>query len=569
MSILSEYYASYMSHFHKFDPRLSIFREAFNHINDLIYSGQFIDCGLENQSENYPKYPCIYNYFDRTLNFNTWKIYNAVPDKVEVLLDYITDKTALNLRSSLDLIPTDLVKLRNDIYLQYTFWSDHNDLFDTKLHFHDYSTMKKIVNYHNSLDDPPYNIGFVDNGISFVHIFLFDFLFRQKLKNMTNFPMILNTYCIRNNVFNKQEIKTEFSQFINSEKRSFFSLVSKIILQSLYTMTRIDSNITTNISKSIEDKHSLNLINAFSSYVDNHLTYPISQLNHYVLNSLYLVFGSKTISNIYNDPTIFNLGFIQTNALAENDIFNSFKDNVTTTDIKNYLYLSYLYKFWPIKFLNISSLIISKYVEQQIKPDSSLAFSQRSLESLLSFSLSTNNINYQNLTDYFSNNVTLDYLLTLSQEEKILEFSFFIYFVRMFDGFMESNEYSEFVNGLYEDVFIILREKGHIENTFNWNSCQILFDLFFKTFIRTRVVDNYIFGDLKNNYSTIFSSLLQNTTGDPTYDVTINFDLERIKSLYGNLITSHFDKIHYFIESIYLSSLTYSINNDMLSYFLK
>lgn len=569
MSILSEYYASYMSHFHKFEERLATFKEAFDHTYSLIYSGQYIDCDLENQEKNYPKYPCIYNYFNKTINFNIWKIYNVAPDNVNVLLDYITNKDVLTLKKELDDIPTDLVKLRNDVYLQYSFYSDYNDLFDTKLHFHDYSSMKNIINYHNSLDSISYNEGFNDSDMSFIHLFLFDFLFRQKLKNMTTFPMALNTYCIRNNMFNKEEIKDSFSQFIKTEKRSFFSLAAKIILQSLYKMTKIDSKITDEISVSIEDKYSDSLISAFSSYIENDVSFPISSLNQYVLNSLYLVFGSNQISQIYNNPDIFTLGFIANNSRSEEQIFNNFKNNLTTTDIKNYLYLSYLYKFWPIKFLNVTPIIISKYVEQQIKPDSSLAFSQKSLESLLSFSLASNNINYQNLTNHFNDNVTLEYLQTLTQDEKVIEFSFFIYFAKLFDDFMQSDEYSDFVNEMYQDVFIILRDKGHVDHSFNWNSCHVLFDLFFKTFIRSKIVDNNIFSSNIQAYSDAYYMVLLNNTGDPSYNTTINFDVDRIKSLYGNLINAHFDKIHYFIESVYLSGLTYTINTDMLSYFLK
>ena len=144
-----------------------------------------------------------------------------------------------------------------------------------------------------------------------------------------------------------------------------------------------------------------------------------------------------------------------------------------------------------------------------------------------------------------------------------------MFFIKVFDEFMESEYYSDFATNLYEDIFIILRNKGHVDNSFNWNSCQILFDLFFRSFIRSKIADNQIFYNLKNNYTNVYEMILRTGTGDPLYQTSINFETERIKSLYGNLVTSHFDKIHYFIESIYLSSLTYSINSDMLSYFLK
>ena len=175
MSILSSAYASYMTHFHKYQPRLNYLKESFSAIYDLIYAGQFIECNLVEKIDEYPKYPTVYRFFDKTADFNIWKIYNVAPDTVESLIDYITNKNALTLRTGLNTVPNDLVKLRNDIYFQYTFWADLNDLFNIKLHFHDYSQMKKIVNYFNSLDEVAYNDEFLEDSVSFIHLFLFDF----------------------------------------------------------------------------------------------------------------------------------------------------------------------------------------------------------------------------------------------------------------------------------------------------------------------------------------------------------------------------------------------------------
>lgn len=569
MGFLSRAYASYMTHFHKFQNQLDSLNVSFSTINDLIHQGQFIDCDLVEKIDEYPKYPTTYRFFDKTAGFNLWKIYNVAPDTVEVLSDYITNKNALTLKPRLNSIPNDLIKLKNDIYFQYTFWADLDDLFNTKLHFHDYSVMKKIVNYYNALDKTPYNMGFTEDSISFIHIFLFDFLFRQQLKNVTNFSMSLNMYCIDNDVFNKTEIKQDFKNFIDVNKSEFFNLASKIILQSLYKLAKIDLSLTSSISKSIIDKHTEKLKLSFSEYVDNYISYPVAQLTQYALNSLYLVYGSNQISTLYNNPTIFNMAFVQTNAINEERIFKEFFGKLSTTSAKSYLYLSYLYKFWPIKFLNITPIIMSHYVEELIKPETTLAFSDRNLESLLSFSLSPVNINYTNLTNYFIANTTADYLYSLAENENVIDFSFFIFFTKMFDDFMKNHLYNDFVQDLYKDVFVILRDKGHIDNLFNWDSCQILFDLFFKTFIRSKIIENQIFAISRQEYKTVFSDVLNNATGDPKYDLIINFDVNRIKSLYSNLTNSHFDKIHYFIESMYLSKLTNSVSTQMLSYFLK
>jgi len=568
MSNLSHAYASYMSHFHRYQPRLNTLSTAFNHVYNLIKEGQFIDCGLSDRVSGYPKYPCIYQFFDKTSQFDLWAIHNCALDTVDVLKDYITDKDALALKLRLDKIPGDIVKIRNDIYLQYTFFSSVNDLFHLKQHFHDYSELKKVINYYNSLDELPYNPNMFEGNTSFVHTFLFDFLFRQHLKNATNVSGKLSVYCIDNDIFNKNDIKSSFSNFIDDNKTEFFNISSKIMLQSLYSMSKIDDVLVNSTIQSIE--HNIDkLKTSFDTYVDNFIGYPTGEIIQYVLNSFYLVFGSRMVSNLHNDSGIFDQGFIQSTSTSEDEIFQEFMEKVSSNSIQNYLFVSYLYKFWPIKFINILPIIISKYTEEIIKPETSLAFSRSSLESLFSYFLSDSKVNYNDLITYFQTNVDNSYLADMTNEENVVEFAFFLYFIKLFDDFMESDLYNDFVKDVYNDMFVILRNEGYVENTFNWYTCQILFHLFFKSFIRSELVSGNVFTNLQDEFKNIFLSILNNSTGDSKYDINIEFDVGRAKSLYGNIVNSHFEKLHNFIESIYLSTITNHISVNMLGYFTK
>jgi hypothetical protein len=567
MSTLSEGYASYMTHFHKFEPRLDTFRTAFTTVYDLINQGLFIDCKLDSEISQYPKYPCIYQFFDKTKAFNLWKIYNVTLDTVEILTDYITNKNALTLKSHLDSIPNDIINIRNDIYLQYTFMSDLNDLFDTKLHFHDFSNMNKILNFYNSLSESPYDDFFTEDTTSFIHIFTFEFAFRHILKNVTNLPMILSTYCLEEDLFSKNTIKQGFANFAESNHVDLFKTCSKIILQSLYKMSNIDNRIIDLVFNNIES-NSEKLKTAFNNFVDNSISSPVLEFANYNLNSLYLTYSSNIISQIANNNQIFNLGYYSNKAREENAIFKNFIESVSSSNVRNYLYVTYLYKFYPIKFLNVKPLVVAKYVEELVKPDSSLAYSQTNLESILSQCLSSSNIYYNNLTTALSDITTPQYLIDLAQNEKIVEFSSFLYFINLFDEFMESDYYSDFVDGVYEDCFDVLKRTGHIDHSFNWNNCQILFDLFFKTFIRRHIVDNLIFTEATTEFKNAFISVLEGSTGDPKYDLTITFGANRVKSLLNNIINSHFGKIHSFIESMYLSKLSNMITSQFLSYFM-
>lgn len=567
MSNLSNAYASYMSHFHKYQPRLNTLSTAFNHVYDLIKEGQFIDCGLNDKVSDYPKYPCIYQFFDKTGEFDLWKIHNCALDTVNMLKDYITDKDALSLRLRLDTIPSDIVKIRNDIYLQYTFFSSVNDLFHLKQHFADYSELKKVINYYNSLDESPYSDSLVEGNKSFIHTFLFDFLFRQHLRNATNVGGKLSVYCIDHDIFSKEDIKSSFDTFIDDNNTEFFNTSSRIILQSLYSMSKIDDVL---IDRSINAiSHNVDkLKESFATYVDNFIGYPTGEIIQYVLNSFYLVFGSRMVSTLH-DSDIFDQGFIQSTSYSEDKIFNEFMDKVSSTSVQHYLFVSYLYKFWPIKYINILPIIMAKYSEEIIKPETSLAYTRSSLESLLSYFLSDSKLDYEALVEYFENNVDNTYLSNMVDEEGVVEFAFFLYFTKLFDDFMKSDQYNEFIKQVYNDIFTLLRDEGYVEHTFNWCTCQILFNLFFRSFIRSNLVSGTAFNGLQTQFKDIFTSILNNNTGDSKYDMTILFEVGRTKSLYGNVVNSYFEKIHTFIESMYLSTITNHISNDMLSYFVK
>ena len=568
MSKLSTSYASYMTHFHKFEPRINTFHTAFQHIISLIVDGKFIDCGLENELHKYPRYPTLYNFFNTASIFDMWKIQNVTLDSVELLANYISNTDVLVLKRNMDEIPEEITKIINDIYLQYSFMTDINDIFHKKQHFHDFSKLKTRDNYFNSLSENPYNTNFTNSESSFLHTFVFDFLFRQLLKNTSNISSSLHVYAIDTNIFNNDVLKNTFKAIMDRLKIGFCNKTSTIILQSLYRMNKIDETLIEKVSKIIQDEMS-NLYTAFDTHIDQTSPNQIGKLFNYFLNSLYLVSSSKLISDLSTDSTIFNQDFIRTLATTEDEKFDSFMKNKSVSNIKNYLYASYFYKFWPIKYINVLPLIMSEYTEQVIKPDDSFAFSQNEVESLYQFCISDSNLNYENLLNYFNTNVNSDYLLQLLEDEKVYDFTYFLYLIELFDNFMESEYYEEFVKNIYNKVFIKLRDDGYIHNEFNWCKCFTLFNLFFKTFFRYQISSGNQFIGLVDSFKNHIVSVLSNSTGDDKYEFKINYNESKIRSLFRNVINSNIEKMHMFSENMYTSSLTNEITSDMLAYFLR
>ena len=565
MSYLADGYSSYLTHFHNLYDRIGTFNYAFNHVFNLAKQGIFIDCNLEERMSNYPKYPCIFRYTDKVSSYNLLKIHHVALDTVDKLMDYITSKNALEIKPNLDRIPTNLTKIRNDIYLQYTFFSNINDIFRLKQHFHDYSFLKKHVNYSYALSDPVFNESHIPH--SFIHLFLFDFIFRQQLKNNVNYSNSLNVYCIDNNIFNKQSIIDEFTSFINTNKKDFLENIVNVIIQSLYKMSNSDQDLVNYIVSNISENTDL-LNTAFESFMNNTTVLPSTELSQYCLNSLYLIFGTETVNSIFNNSNIFNQSYVQSIATDEDIVFNNFISKVSATNSKSYLYLSYLYKFWPIKFLNVFPLIIDKYISDIVKSENDLAYPQRNLETILKQFISESNLNYTELVNYFESTVDTNYLHILANDKNVVQFGSFIYFIKLIDDFMNSSVYEDAVNNIYQDIFIALRDKGYTEANFNWCKCKELFNLFFKSFIRFNIANRGVFKDITDDYETVFLNVINNNTGDPLYDVTITFSAAKLKSLYNSMILSHFTKIHGFVESIYLSKISYTINNNMLDYFL-
>ncbi len=568
MSNISNTYASYMTHYHKYEHRIQTYDKAFSHILGLINNGKFIDCNIDTELSKYPKYPNIYKFFQNTSQFHMWNIQNATADTVELLSNHITNPDVLLLKKKLDHIPTEITKIINDIYLQYSYTTTVSDIFNTKQHFHDFSAIKETSNYYNSTIELPFNENFTKPDSSFIHTFLFDFLFRQLLKNTSNISSALHVYSIDVNVFNNDVLLNTFKNVIGRLKIDFFNQVTNIILQSLYKMNNIDPDIIEVISKELQ-KNAETIIDLFENYLTQISTNQIGRLLYYFLNLTYLSLSSKLISDMHGNSSFFNLDYIQQLAASEDKQFDRFMNNKSRANIKNYLYCSYFYKFWPIKYVNILPIIMEQYTNDIIKPSDSFAYTQNELESLVKFCINGNNLNHENMLQYFTNTITPDYLINLVNDEKIYDFTYFLYLTEIFDGFTKSSQYEDLVQSIYSSVFLKLRELGQVSNDFNWCQCFTLFNLFFKTFFRHQVSQGHQFQGLVGDFKYHMEKVLSNETGDDKYEFRIKFDENKIKSLFSNVINSNMSKIHIFTENMFTSSLTNKIDADVSSYFLR
>ena len=60
---------------------------------------------------------------------------------------------------------------------------------------------------------------------------------------------------------------------------------------------------------------------------------------------------------------------------------------------------------------------------------------------------------------YFETTINSTYILNLLENKKIYEYSYFLYLIEIFDNFMESDSYQDFVETIYKKVFTIFLEK--------------------------------------------------------------------------------------------------------------
>jgi len=129
---------------------------------------------------------------------------------------------------------------------------------------------------------------------------------------------------------------------------------------------------------------------------------PIKHIISNTVNHLNSFITVDIVSRIYGDSTIVDQGFADSEKLFETNKYNEYVAKISESQLKNYLFLAFLYKFWPVKFLNIIQLTLKDYTETYIKSTNDNIRTKKEFANVFSY-FNDNLINYVNLKAFLDN----------------------------------------------------------------------------------------------------------------------------------------------------------------------
>jgi len=228
---------------------------------------------------------------------------------------------------------------------------------------------------------------------------------------------------------------------------------------------------------------------------------PTNFLTNNIIQYLDALISADIVSKVYIDSDIVDQNATEQQTLYETNEYGSYIGEMSESELKNYLFLCFLYKFWPIKFLNVLQLSLKEYVENSIKSPNDDMMEEEDYGDLYDY-LVDNNINYTNLENFLINFITLtpsNYIHTVSLAYQVAEFSCYMFYIYVLDEFIKSTAYDDFIEDLTSDIFVYLRDSGHIDYSFDWYEYHDVIDVYFKTYLRWKLLDQSKRCVLSNN----------------------------------------------------------------------
>lgn len=132
-----------------------------------------------------------------------------------------------------------------------------------------------------------------------------------------------------------------------------------LTLESAYTGTVGSGKIISILS---------NLYSTFYKFYNPVVSFaPLDFVTNNTIQQLNALVAADIVSKIYIDDNIIDQIATTTETVTEEISYASCMALILEPQLKNYLFLCFLYKFWPIKFLNVLQLSIKEYVENHIK----------------------------------------------------------------------------------------------------------------------------------------------------------------------------------------------------------
>ncbi len=611
MSTFADGYSRYLTNYFNYINRSRTFRKYFRNSIISLTDPNFMSKKLIDNMADFPKYPYFMNAFVRTDSINLIKIYNSSMDNTSNLLESMVGASELSKKGLYDVIPSSTDTFLAELNFQFAYTSGPIDLYNYELVVRSFITEYQYRNFFSDLYTPLFHstdqidgetAGLEDKS------FLYQYMLYSSLYNIVSilhnvYPKLLMYLTYMNSSGSKSDRIDQrtmldgyggeldslgnvipyggFKAFVTRYSSYMSEDLAGIIGKSMYDFQNISGTMMQDLVTVISTKLNSVTVGLYNSFDDFYTPIkslsPVNFLSNNVSQHLNALISADIVTKIYNDDTIIDQNAMSIETQYEDDEYSLYMEKITESQLKNYLFLCFLYKFWPIKFLNVLQLSIKEYTEIVIKNSNDKMLSQIDYGDLFEY-FTTNYVDYvtlnsflctyltptanivtygagthakftftpgvaevvcSNLDSYNSVNVhdyiyadgddrsvsvhvmskvlgTLklitdnEYLGTISTANvdayrytftppsyiydvslncQVAEFACINYYIYVLEEYFKSTSYNTFIEELTEDIFTYLRNNGHIDYTFDWYEYHDVIDVYFKVYLRWKLLD--------------------------------------------------------------------------------
>lgn len=508
MKILDSNFSIYLDNVFNFNNILTNWNNSFTYIYELLKQNKKISINLKEYIKHFEhKFPDNFKIISNINKFNQQKIKDATYNNTEDILNVIDDET-LVLKNNLDEIDKKLEDLTFSRNLQITFLEDINKLYNIDEYFVNNSS--KYIEVYNKYYDIVGNINdeYTANG-DCIQSFI-NFIFLTNIFNeTTNFRSMISNYLVSFDIINRNSISNVFNNILNINILELKEILTNTILthnyQTVYPAPKVKKIISDTINDNIQS-----LKDEFIKYINiNYIKYNTEFARYLTDTCIHGLSKDILVELIKDGSSIIDIYNSSLN-ITEERMFDFYLNKVNEFNIKNHMFLLYIYRFWIYQFLNVMPIIMQNYVIRHIYNDeeTNIKISKRDINGFV-FKYVSNNINYENyanlLNSYYQNQ---EYLLDNINNNQCVDFSLNIFFIKLFDGFLESEQFTNFMTKLLRNIFDNLRKDGIVNYNYDWYSKFIYVILFFKTFLRKKLTDRTNYLELKDNINSMLKGII-------------------------------------------------------------
>ena len=503
MSTFADGYSRYLTHYfnyaHKYKTLRDMFRSSYLFVSDPL----FLNKKLIDHLGDFPKYPYFMNIISGTDSINIVNIYNSTLDSTDQLLGSIVGSPQVSNKLNYDKIPQNIQDIVRESCFQYSYISSKDDIYEYNSIVRSFLIETAYRNFFSDLYSPFFyssdQIAGQTAGLenkSFIIDYMLYCLLYITLSKSHNFHTSLSSYLIYVNsggtipseIVDVNAITTSFSSFVSNKSSEISYYLSDLMGKSIYGFTQLSDSLHISLMSVISGELT-NLSTIFSTFLNSMGSLdpsPLMIANS--INNLDGLVSADCVSKLYNNSSIIDSTFTNSETTFEENQYNIYMGNIASSTVQNYLFLCYLYKFWPMKFLNIMQLSLKQYTEDVIKsPDNNIQTATDYSSTLRIFI--QNYVNYTNLESFLTTWFTTSYLDTLSYTFQVDKFGCLMYYIQTLDIFFSSTAFSSFVSNLAEAVFIYLRDNGHVNYNVDWYTYHEVINIYLKVYFRWKLFD--------------------------------------------------------------------------------